>query len=318
MRNGLAYKRLQWRFRRLVIRASNTVGSKARLVRLSKLVTTVIAGSSLLLLTAQGCSTTPRPPEPLSHQLRASLGTVGVISVRSQIGGDVTGPVGTGSEAGRGAARGLAIGGLGGAGIGALAGLSTGPCAPVAVPILAGLGALGGFAIGAGTGAVIGAVNAIPTETAERLEAALMNGITARDVGADLRQRVLGGASLTGTAPVDLGASTADPAMATDYTMLAASGVHSVLEITITELAFTGEGGRNPMFALSLKARTRLIRVADNQVLWSNDETAYRSSEAEVSAWTAPESDRLATEISTAVETLAQQISKDVFVGTAV
>lgn len=306
------YKRLVWRYRRLFIRASDQLGGKARLVGLSKLVTTLTAGGSLILLVAQGCATTP-PPAPLTQEIRASLGTVGVTSIGPELAGDVSGPVGTGKEAGRGAVKGGAIGGLSGAGIGALAGLTTGPCAPVAVPFFAGIGALGGLAVGAGTGAIVRAVNAIPTETAESLEAALNGAVSSRDLPADLRQRVLARASAAPAQPVDLGGTHGDPAGPREYTMFAANGVHSVLEVTITEIVFAGEGGRNPSFALSIRAQARLIRVADNQVMWSNDQIEFRSPEADVSAWTAQESGHLAAELGSGLELLGQRISNEVF-----
>ena len=318
MRNALTYKRLVWRYRRLLIRAANGVGGKPRLVSLSKVLTMLTAGCSIILLVAQGCATTPPPPQPLTQDVRAALGTVGVISVGPQLAGDVSGPVGTGKEAGRGAAKGGAIGGLSGAGIGALAGLTTGPCAPVAVPILAGIGALGGLAVGAGTGAIVRAVNAIPTETADSLEAALSGAMASRDLPADLRRGVLGRVSMSPRQPVDLGASNADPAASPDYTRFAANDVHSVLEITFTEVIFAGEGGRNPSFALSMKAQTRLIRIADNQVIWSREDILFRSPEADVTTWTTSESGHLAAELGNGLQMLAQQISDEVFSGTAI
>jgi hypothetical protein len=314
MRDALTYKRLVWIHRRLLIRASNRVGGKTRLVGLSKVVATVAAACSLVLLLAQGCATTPPPPLPLSQDIRAALGTTGVISVGPQLAADVSGPVGTGREAGRGALKGGAIGGLSGAGVGAVAGLFTGPCAPVLVPVFAGIGALGGGVVGAGTGAIVRGVNAIPTETADSLETALRDAMASRDLPAELRQRVLGQASMRPKQLVDLGAGNADPSAPPDYSSFAASGVHSVLEITITEVVFDGEGGRNPAFALSTKAQIRLIRVADNQVLWSSGNVMFRGTDADVSSWTAPESDHLAMELDASLERLAQQISEAVFV----
>src|SRR6185436_11663946 len=114
-----------------------------------------------------GCATSP--PPPLKQDVRASLGTIGLISIGPELMADVSGPIGTGKEAGRGALKGGAIGGLSGAGAGALAGLATGPCAPVLVPVFAGIGAAGGLVIGAGTGAIVRGVRAVPTETAESL-----------------------------------------------------------------------------------------------------------------------------------------------------
>ena len=310
MRHALTYKRLQRIHRRFLIRASNLVGGKRRLVGLSKFVATVTAAASFVLLVAQGCATTPPPPQLLTQDVRASLGTIGVISFGPQLMADVSGPVGGGREAGRGALKGGAIGGLGGAGIGAIAGAFTGPCAPVFVPFFAGIGAVGGGALGAGTGAIVRGVNAIPTATAESLEAALNSAIAGRDLPADLRERLLTRGPMMPRQSIDLGNIDGDPAGAPVYGMFAANGVHSVLEVTITEVIFDGEGAS---FALAMKARTRLIRLADNQVLWSNDQIMFRSTHADVATWTSAESGHLATELGTGVEMLARQIGDEIF-----
>ena len=317
MRNGLNRKHLVWIHRRCLLRASKLVGGKDRLVRLSKLVATVTAGCSLVLLLAQGCATSP--PAPLGQDVRASLGTMGVISsVAPELMADISGPIGTGREAGRGALKGGAIGGLSGAGVGALAGLSTGPCAPVLVPVLAGIGAAGGLVIGAGTGAIVRGVRAVPTETAESLEAVLHDGLASRDLAADLRQRVLNRASMTPRQAVDLGALNRDPSTPHDYRAFAQNGVQSVLEITVTEIVFDGEGGRNPTFALQMKAQVRLIRVADNQVLWTNDDIRFRGEDVDVSGWTNPDRDYLTAEFEVILERLAQQIADAVFIETSI
>jgi len=316
MRNTLNRKRLVWIHRRCLLRASKLVGGKDRLVRLSKLVATVTAGCSLVLLLAQGCATSP--PAPLGQDVRASLGTMGVISVGPELMADISGPIGTGREAGRGALKGGAIGGLSGAGVGALAGLSTGPCAPVLVPVLAGIGAAGGLVIGAGTGAIVRGVRAVPTETAESLEAVLHDGLVSRDLAADLRQRVLNRASMTPRQAVDLGALNRDPSTPHDYRAFAQNGVQSVLEITVTEIVFDGEGGRDPTFALQMKVQVRLIRVVDNELLWARDDLVYRGAEVSVSSWTDPELGYLATQIDEVLESLSGQIADAVFVETSI
>ena len=317
MRAALSHKRLVWVHRRMLIRAAKLAGGKARLVTLSKIVASVTAACSLVLLLAQGCATATPPAPPLTEEVRASLGTIGLISVGPQLMADVSGPVGTGREAGRGALKGGAIGGLGGAGVGAVAGLFTGPCAPVFVPVFAGIGAVGGGVVGAGTGAIVRGVNAIPTETADSLEAALRAALAARDLPADLRQRVLGLVPGAPNRVVDLGAGSSDPSGPNDYSMLAANGIDSALEIRISEVVFDGEGGRNPTFSLSIRAQIRLIRVADNEVLWMRDDIMFRGSEADVSVWTAAESYYLAMELGTNLERLAQQIRDAVFAETS-
>jgi len=316
MRNTLNRKRLVRIHRRCLLRASKLAGGKDRLVGLSKFFATVTAGCSLILLLALGCATSP--PPPLKQDVRASLGTIGLISIGPELMADVSGPIGTGKEAGRGALKGGAIGGLSGAGAGALAGLATGPCAPVLVPVFAGIGAAGGLVIGAGTGAIVRGVRAVPTETAESLGTVLRDGLASRDLPKDLRQRVLNRASMTPRQTVDLGALDPDPSAPHDYTAFAENGVQSVLEITVTEIVFDGQGGRDPTFALQMKAQVRLIRVADNEVLWTRDEMISRGADVHVSSWTDPELGYLATQIDEVLERASGQIAEAVFIETSI
>ena len=270
------------------------------------------------LLFAQGCASTPKlpsPSPPLGEELRASLGTVGVVSAGAPLGAGVSGPIGFGNEAGEGALDGaLTGGGLGAVG-GAIYGLACGPifwfCSPV---FAAGFGLIGGVA-GAATGGLIKGASAIPTETATDLEAALFEEISDYDLQADLRRRVLARAASTSVGNVrDLG---------TGYAMFSAGGLEdavdlsaaldTVLEIVITEIALTGEGGIDPSFALSITVEARLIRVSDNRLLWRDTRIPFESTPADVSAWTARDSGHLKSEISNGLETLAQQICEQIF-----
>src|SRR5258706_10875012 len=83
--------------------------------------------AATLLILAQGCATTPKPVSPPSADLRASLGTVGVVSVGPPLRATVLGPVSIGSQAGKGALKGAEIGGLSGGGAGGMAGFGCGP-----------------------------------------------------------------------------------------------------------------------------------------------------------------------------------------------
>src|SRR5260370_8969654 len=62
-------------------------------------------------------------------------------------------------------------------------------------------------------------------------------------------------------------------------------GVDAVLEVNITQIALVGSGGRNPDLALAMNANARLIRVADNQVIWSNNQITFDSGLAEFIYW---------------------------------
>jgi hypothetical protein len=96
---------------------------------------------------------------------------------------------------------------------------------------------------------------------------------------------------------------------------LTSRGVGTVLEISLTQLAFTTtEGGKNPALALALTARARLIQMADKRVLWSVEQVRYESSAAAFTLWTERDSGLLKAEIDNGLDALAQQIGVALFV----
>jgi len=270
------------------------------------------------LIFVQGCASTPDlppPSPPPDAGLRASLGTVGVISAGAPLGAEVSGPIGFGGEAREGAMEGaIAVGGLGAVG-GALYGLACGPAFWLCSPILAAGFGLAGGATGAAAGGLIKGANAIPTDTATELQAVLFQEISDSDLRADLREHILTQAVGTsgrnvvnlGTGYAMFGASVSDDAIGSS------AAPDTVLEIAITEIALTGEGGSDPSFSLSISAGARLIRVSDNQLLWSDARIPYVSAPADVPVWTATDSDHLESEINSGLAALAQQIYGLVF-----
>jgi hypothetical protein len=274
-----------------------------------------VVGSLLATsLMVQSCAIPPEAPSPPSESVRASLGKVGVVSVGSALGGTVSGPIGVGNEAAKGIFEGGAIGGASGAGVGAVVGLVCGPFLLVCVPVFASVGAVGGVVVGGGAGGIIKGTNAIPEGAATNIQAALYNAIAKRDLQNELRRHVLERAN-AGRAnnAIDLGiGKTVDPSTPPDYALFTSSGVNTVLEITIAQIAFTSEGGTTPTFLLSIDARARVIQIPGNLVLWSDEHMAFKSPAAEFSLWIAKDSDLLKSEIESGLETLARQITETV------
>jgi hypothetical protein len=175
---------------------------------------------------------------------------------------------------------------------------------------------LGGAAIGLVGGGIAGGVsagrNAIPAETAEQIETALNQAIAGRDLQADLRGAVLRRAGSNAMA-VDLGAGGTEPVASPDYTSMAGRGIGAVLEISVSQLTVTGEGGSDPALALVMSARGRLIRASDTQVLWNVAEVRHQTAEAALSLWTASDSALRRMEIDKGSDELARQMGEALF-----
>src|ERR1051326_3775763 len=259
------------------------------------------------------CTSTPKPLPQLAEDVRSSLGTVGVITSGSAVGGEVAGPVGVGGQAVVGVLEGGAIGSASGAGTGALLGLLCGPGAFVCVP----LGAItGGFVglLGGGTyGGIVKADSAIPESAAAEIKMTLVRAIADHDLQAELRGRVLQRIGSTGKG-VDLGVGATARVMLPDSDSSIRPAVGTVLEMSLTQLAFSGKGGMDPNLALVITARARLIRIADQRVLWNAEQVRYESSAAAFSLWTVRDSSLLKIEIDNGLETLASRIGEALFV----
>ena len=166
-------------------------------------------------------------------------------------------------------------------------------------------------------GAIVKGSDAIPESDAAEIQASLNRAIADRDLQADLRHGVLRQADRA-EAAMDLGAGATEPVSSPDYTFMAGSGVGTVLEISLTQLALIGtdrrrEGGSNPSLTLVMTARARMIRVADRRVLWNAAEVKYESAAAQSALWTARDSDLVRSEVANGSEVLARQIGEALF-----
>lgn len=217
----------------------------------------IVILASLLLLTGQlGCASGPRVlPPPPSAQVRATLGTIGVVSVRLGPEATVESPTsGKGSGAAKGAAAGFFHTAVG---LGELWGFAIFP--PAAL-VLGGVVLTGGV-----VGGVYGAVAAEDAAKVQEAETALMSVLAAEKVQEAMRERVFQIARdqtryrfvvLEGHSPTSLdeGAS---------YRSLASEGIDTILEISVPFVGLGGESGINPPLAVVMTVRTRLVRVRD-------------------------------------------------------
>jgi hypothetical protein len=178
------------------------------------------------------------------------------------------------------------------------------------------IGAAGGAVTGTVGGAIAGGANALPAETANEITAALGIALGDRDLAAELAGRVLARTAADGLAVVNLGAAevpelTPVPA----YSRFDGTGVNTVLELHIAQVALTREERGDAPFSLAINAGARLIRISDGQVLWSDPSLLMLSPPEQLGVWLAPGGDLLRTEIDAGVERLALRICAEIFQG---
>jgi len=186
------------------------------------------------------------------------------------------------------------------------------------------------------TGAVVGATmiireavvtgqGTLPASTAAEIESAISKAVAARDVQAGLAEQL---AKMVEADPqVRLAAIVvAGPVEAEsrpDYASLRDAGVGAVVETAISELGFEGciahdsECSAPHVLFLFVRARTRLVRVADGAVLLERP-VQYRSGHHELSYWLADGGRQLGDEIERANRTLAETLYDEIFLITPI
>ena len=269
-----------------------------------------LAAASLIVA---NCASTPAPLPRLTEDVGSSLDAVGVITIGPSVGGELDGPVGGSDQVVAGILGGGAIGGVSGAGAGALIGLTCGPIAFFCVPAGAIIGGTGGLLFGGTVGGIASGRAAIPENTAEEIQMVVASAIADHELQSDLRHRVLMNIG-SSTAGVDLGAGGTEPTESPDYTAFRNQGIDAVLEMSLTQLGFAGEGGDDPSLVIVLTARARLIGIPTNDILWSVEQVTYQSPMAAFSLWREGDAALLRAEIDNGLEALASQIGEALFV----
>ena len=255
-----------------------------------------------LLVTQWGCAILiKQPPAPPPAEVMANLGTVGIVSPMATpelTVPEMTARNETSVDANEAIKRGIAgtvIGGLAGALIGGLVG--TAVCAPLllAAPVCGAAGAAYGAAGGAGTGLLIGGASAymskkdtqavaIPsTVTSETLVANAQEALDRAHLREKIQHQVYKLVQRqTSVSPVLLteGAS-ADKAQVANFLR-----VETKLELTVTKIGLAGDRIASPtsLAAPYIIVRGKLIRVADNQLLYTNSYEKQGSRRA-ISDW---------------------------------
>ena len=271
---------------------------------------------SFLLLALAACASTTPPQQlqsiqpPPSEELRASLGTVGVVSVATNPKLDQRGTQ-TGPGFGSGALH-----GLGDWTRVTHAGLNGGNDE--------GLGLLV-FIAGLPVAGVVGGVNA----EAENYKTAHADGdvnelgttfrkvLAVREPQRELRERVVAQASTVTTRKIiDIGSGSAtNPTKKADYTLYVQKGAETALEVGVRAITITVVNNSADLYlTLSVTGRARLIDVSNNQVLWSDEKTdSHTVSHHRLFDWKAGDDALVKSEVDRGLDEFAREINHKVF-----
>ncbi len=252
-------------------------------------------------------------PSHLSEDIRAQLGTIGVVSPRfaPEVTLDMSAEW-TGEGAGREAARGAA-----GAAGETVAGVTY-------VSIIAGPGILLGFALGlalalpaALVGGIHGAIAAEPAESVEDVEARIRQVLAESKMQLALRLHVLQEARnqtpytfilLTEEGPTE-------PGEEITYRAMRSEGVDTILEVSVQSVGFEGKWEINPPLAFAMTAHVRLIEVGDGTVHYDRA-FPYNTGVRPYTEWTVNDAEAVRDAWNRGNQSLAEQIVEALFLTT--
>ena len=262
-----------------------------------------------LFIWQSGCA---HQPPLLSEEVRAQLGTIGVVSARFVPEVELETPAkGSLGGAGKGAAKVVAEGFSAAGQVGG-GGCSGYGCAG---PLLLALAIIAtSTTVGALAGGVYGAVAALDVETVEEAEAALTHVLGNLSMQEALRDHVLEEArkhtEYSFVLLKDQGPTTGDETI--NYRTLATQGINTVLELRMESIGLDGEWGVDPPLAILMDVRTRLIRLEDGALLYDHT-FPYRSGVHLFTEWAAHDGQLFREGLDSGYQTLAREIVEELF-----
>ena len=271
----------------------------------------VILLSILMLFGPWGCA---HGPKPVSEEMRAQFGKIGIVSAPS------TPEIQFYPEFAKGRFLGASKGASMGSSAGALYGLSfippTGSChgeACLAVAILAGTLATIGAVVGGVSGGVTGAANAVPKEEAQRIEDTVKNAfdgiIIQKAMAASVFKNSL---ELPDYNFILSGQDDFIISTPYDFDLLRAIGIDTVLEMNVKGTGFKEGRGKNPLIAFFMKVQTSLIRTKDGKEIYSR-EFEYKSLRHPSSDWIDMDARLTREEIDHCFNEFPKQIAEELF-----
>lgn len=263
----------------------------------------VVIWLSIALIWQVGCApSTYQIPPPLSENIRAKLGTVGIVSARFLPKAEFQIPMGKGSATAHGALEGFLTPFQGGGSAGG------GDYGGGAIVILA---LLPIFTVG---GTVIGAVKGVPEEKRKEAETALTNAIAELKIQETMRNHVLNTAKEQTRHSIFIieDQDPDAPDKEVNYRFLANKGIDTVLEITVPAFGLVGMKEINPPLNFFMTMHTKLVSTSNNVVLYERD-FIYRSGYRKFTEWAANNAQPFVESFEHAYQSLAEKIVEEIF-----
>jgi hypothetical protein len=263
------------------------------------------------LISQFGCAHIPTPTSYLPDEVRAQLGTVGIVSAKFRPEVDLSVPAkgwlaGAGRKSAQWAGKG-AFGPMGGSS--GCGGDSSGLCGLFVIALSVTAGTIGGLA-----GGVAGAIQSEPSQKVGFAEAVITNVIAGLNMQENLCDRVTKFALnqtsenivvVTKQGPIS-------PEEKNSYGSLAGKGIDTVLEIAITRFALAGDWDINPPLQFQMDSHIRLVRTIDGKELHDSS-IKYQGRTLIFSKWTDNNVQPFFEELDKAYQSIAEKIVGEVF-----
>jgi hypothetical protein len=272
----------------------------------------IILVSIAIFLGQSGCA---HAPKPVSEEMRAQFGRIGIVPVSSSPKIQFHPEFAKGRLSG--AAKGTAVG----TGAGALIGLSiiayAGPCSGegcVGLAIIAAASAVIGGVLGGVYGGIVGAVDAVPKKEAQRIEAAAKNAFNRMGIQKTMALNVYRTSlEFPDYSSVLLDEEDLIISLPYDFGLLNERGIDTLLELNVKGAGFKEGTGKNPLIAFFMKVNTRLIRTRDGKEIYSGKFQYNLSPKRSPADWFDMDARLLREEIDNCLKELSREIVEELF-----
>ncbi len=268
--------------------------------------------SIAIFLGQSGCA---HAPKPVSEEMRAQFGRIGIVPVPSSPKVQFHPEFAKGrlSGAGKGVAGGIAAGALIGLSLIGYGGSCSGQgCAGLAMVAAASI-AIGGV-VGGVVGGIKGAANAVPKKEAKRIVAAAKNAFDGMGIQKTMALNVYRTSSeLPDYSSVLLDEEDRIISLPYDLGLLHERGIDTLLELNAKSAGFKEGTGKNPLIAFFMKVNTRLIRTRDGKEIDSREFQYNLSPKRSPADWFDMDARLLRKEIDNCLKELSIEIVEELF-----